>query len=126
MTIYRVDMTTYHTVADDVTTRLPGASSAPQTEYRPSAGHRVPPARVRAYRRHVEIDGDSGPAVARSVDERLRTAVDDHLAARERAIGIAVGSHCRAADNFSGYLGEQSDARLKGPQAALRHLFGVR
>jgi hypothetical protein len=119
--------------APDMTTvdvRQPGTSSSPATQYQPvkSAGPRVLPARVRAQR---QIDANSGEALdARmaamldSVVEGLRDR-DVHMVRREMAHGVAVGSHLRAADRFSGYLGEGSDCRLRGPHDQLRWIFGV-
>jgi hypothetical protein len=110
-------------IAQDVSARLPGGSSAPRTEYRPSSGHRVLPARVTAHRRSVEVGAATGPAMARDAEAALLADAGRSLYLKHRAHGIAVGSHCWAADNYAGYLGW--DARLVGPQQALRHVFGV-
>jgi hypothetical protein len=110
--------------------RLPGGSTTPRTQYR-SAGHKPLPAREVARRRMMEISADTGPVVFHRTEHNIQVVVrgmndvDAHHAARAIAHGIAVGSWCRAADPYAGYLGSGSGVRLPGPQAQLRHLFGV-
>jgi hypothetical protein len=107
--------------------RLPGGPSTPTTEYRPSAGPRVLPARVRAQR---QIDAMSGEAL----DHRMRGRLDEamagmdengqYMARREMAHGVAVGAHIRAgAAHPAGYLG--GGVRLAGPGAGtIQHIMG--
>jgi hypothetical protein len=101
----------------------PGGSSSPRTEYK-SAGHRVPPPHVQIARRQQElIDATTGLGVARDAEASLLGAVEHSRYLKDKSHGIAVGLACRAADDHAGYVGW--DARLKGPQETLRHLFGV-
>jgi hypothetical protein len=72
----------------------------------------------------VEINATTGPRVYDTVEEMLRNQVEDSHANKHRAMGVAVGAHCRAADDFSGYLSYgENYTRLAGPQNLLRHLF---
>jgi hypothetical protein len=68
------------------------------------------------------VNADSGERLDRSIDDRLRTAVADHLANREKAHGIAVGVHARASE-MSGHLG--GGLYLNDPAIVLRRVFGV-
>ena len=108
-----------------VDARQPGGSSAPQTAYPSSAGHRIPPQHVRMARRRQElIDATTGPGVARDAEASLLGAVEHSRYLKDKSHGIAVGLACRAADDFSGHVGH--DARLKGPQDSLKYIFGIR
>jgi hypothetical protein len=115
-------------VADDVQNRSGVNDPAvAETQYRPTAAPRVLPVRVRRQRL---IDAASGRAIAddvnarlgRDLDDRLATANDDHLARRQRAMGIAVGAHA-AFDSPAGYVG--SGQRLRPASDRLGPLFGV-
>ena len=107
----------------------PGA----RTEYpaRPTAGHRPLPPHEVARRRQVEINGDTGLAVFDAVNDALeragidRSHPDATLAHKHAAMGVALGSHLRAAEPFAGYMsaGEHTYTRLRGPHAMLEHLL---
>jgi hypothetical protein len=111
-----------------VDTGMPDGSNTPRPQYR-SAGHKPLPAREVARRRMMEVSADTGPVVFHRTEHNIQVAVrgmndvDAHHAARAIAHGIAAGSWCRATDPYAGYLG--SGVRLPGPQAQLRHLFGL-
>jgi hypothetical protein len=97
---------------------------------RPTSGHKLPAARHRV---QVQI----GAASSERLDERTQRMLDEaveglsdrdhHEVLRAKAIGTAVGAHLRVTDPFAGYLstGEDEFIRLLGPQAVLRHVFGV-
>jgi hypothetical protein len=96
------------------------AQMAARTQY-PTQGHKLPPTRVRAARRiQTMVNADTGPEVARDVDDRLRTAVADHLARRERVLGLAVGAWSRASDD-AGHLG--GGLHLVSPAAPMRYVM---
>jgi hypothetical protein len=113
----------------------PGTSDAPRTQYK-SSGHKIPGQGERIRRRTQEmVNGDTGPVVFHQTEHNLQVAVehpdlsdvDAYHAARAISHGIAVGAACRAAEPYAGYLstGEDTSARLRGPQDQIRHLFGV-
>ena len=109
-----------------VDVREPGTSGAAQTTYR-SAGPRIPPQHIRMARRQELIGADTGPGVARDAEASLLGEVGSYLYLKDKSHGIAVGLACRTTDPYAGYLstGEDEFTRLKGPQAVLRHVFGV-
>src|SRR5438067_7699898 len=112
----------------NVDARQPGGSNTPRTQYSTS-GHRPLPPRVQAARRaQIMISASSGSKMADEMNARLADAVenapgapDTYKGVKDRAMGITVGSWCRASDPYAGYLGGRT--RLAGPQDMLRHIF---
>ncbi len=111
-------------IADDVGNRsgTPGGSNEPRTQYR-SAGHRVPPARVRVQRL---IDASSGQRMYDAEAYALASTAErdaGHLEAHRRAMATVVNAWQRAGDGPAGHLGGR--VYLGDPANILRAVLGV-